>query len=116
MVRVTDASNVAIAEYEYDGLHRRVLKRVPVQPDASSSSGTSSGSSSGAGDDYETDYYFHNADWQVLETRRSAESSASPETLQPKYQYLWSPRYIVCLRQACRRSAVACRGAETAVA
>jgi len=62
-----------------------VLKRVPV---------TGQGSASGGGDQYETDYYFHNAGWQVLETRRTDQLSASPDNLQPRYQYVWSARYI----------------------
>ena len=84
LVEVKEGAEV-VAQYEYDGLNRRVLKRVPV---------TGESSASGGGPEYETDYYFHNAGWQVLETRRTDQSSASPDNLQPRYQYVWSARYI----------------------
>ncbi len=33
--------------------------------------------------------------WQILETRDAARSECTrPESLQPQYQYVWSPRYI----------------------
>jgi len=39
-------------------------------------------------------YYFYNRGWQVLETRDTTTESDQPESLQPVYQYVWSPRYI----------------------
>jgi RHS repeat-associated protein len=39
-------------------------------------------------------HYFHNSAWQTLETRETTTESDQPENLQPKYQYVWSPRYI----------------------
>jgi RHS repeat-associated protein len=39
-------------------------------------------------------HYFYNQQWQVLETRDTTTESDQPESLQPDYQYLWSPRYI----------------------
>ena len=39
-------------------------------------------------------HFFYNQGWQVLETRESASENTGPESLQPKYQYVWSQRYI----------------------
>ncbi len=71
-----------VARYEYDGRFRRVKKHLdsqsPANPDGI--------------DAYE--HYFYNSAWQVLETRPSTTENTGPESLQPQYQYVWSPRYI----------------------
>ncbi len=81
LVEVSDSGTV-VARYEYDGLARRVKKHLdsqsPDNPDGI--------------DAYE--HFFYNGAWQVLETRRSASENTGPESLQPQYQYVWSPRYI----------------------
>jgi len=72
---------VTVAEYQYDGLNRRIAKLVF---DAPSDTWT------------RTDYYY-NEDWQVLEERVAtavlAADKGVPATA-PKVQYLWDPRYI----------------------
>jgi RHS repeat-associated protein len=81
LVEAKDGATV-IGVYEYDGRHRRVKRHVdtdaPVSPDGV--------------DTYV--HYFYNQQWQVLETRETATESDQPESLQPQYQYVWSPRYI----------------------
>ncbi len=71
-----------MAVYEYDGLARCVKKHVdsesPTSPDGI--------------DAYV--HVFYNSGRQVLEERESASENTGPETLQPKYQYVWSERYI----------------------
>jgi YD repeat-containing protein len=65
--------------YKYDGLDRRTTKML----DATSA-------------DMYT-YCYHNASWQLLETRSSGVApnpSLHPETLPPAWQYVWSARYI----------------------
>ncbi len=81
LVEVQDGATV-VARYEYDGLFRRVKKHVDSQSPASPD----------GIDAYE--HYFYNRGWQVLETRRSSSENTGPESLQPQYQYVWSPRYI----------------------
>jgi len=81
LVEVKDGTTV-VAKYEYDGLARRVKKHLDSQ----------SPSSPDGIDAYV--HYFYNRGWQVLETRRSASENTGPESLQPEYQYVWSPRYI----------------------
>ena len=71
-----------VEKYEYDGLHRRIVKIVP-------NAGTSTNRD-------RTDYYY-NASWQVLEEKRADNVStavAANETSLARYQYIWSPRYI----------------------
>ncbi len=81
LVEVKDGATV-VGKYEYDGLNRRVKKHLdsqsPAAPDGI--------------DKYK--HYFYNAGWQVLETRDTTTESDQPENLQPKYQYVWSARYI----------------------
>jgi len=81
LVEVKDGTTV-VAKYEYDGLARRVKKHVD----------SDSPSSPNGIDTYE--HFFYNRGWQVLETRRSTVENTGPESLQPEYQYVWSPRYI----------------------
>ena len=81
LVEVADGETT-IATYEYDGLNRRIKKGfdsdAPSNPD---------------GIDTYVHYYYNRA-WQVVETRETDTESAEPENLQPKYQYIWSFRYI----------------------
>ena len=70
LVEVKDkTTNQTVALYAYDGLNHRISKTV--------------------GDTIQHAYY--NVGWQLLETRVGA---GAPESLQPKYQYVWSLRYI----------------------
>ncbi len=39
-------------------------------------------------------HFFYNAAWQVLETREADSVDDGPESLDPQYQFVWSPRYI----------------------
>ena len=61
------APDTLVAEYEYDGLHRRVRKTV-------------------AGESA-LDYYY-NTNWQVIEVHEG------DDKVYPLKQYVWSPRYI----------------------
>ena len=71
-----------VGVYEYDGLQRRVKRHVDSQaPD-----------NPNGVDTYV--HYFYNSAWQVLETRDTTTESDQPESLQPDWQYVWSPRYI----------------------
>jgi len=81
LVEVKDGATV-IGVYEYDALNRRVKRHVDSQ---------APGSPNGI-DTYL--HYFYNQAWQVLETRDTTTESDQPETLQPDWQYVWSPRYI----------------------
>lgn len=81
LVEVSDGQTV-VGEYTYDGLKRRIKKGLDSQ----------SPSSPDGVDSYV--HYFYNAQWQVVETRETGTESAQAETLQPKYQYVWSSRYI----------------------
>jgi RHS repeat-associated protein len=72
---------VPVAEYQYDGLNRRIAKLVY---DAPSETWTRS------------DFYY-NEDWQVLEERVAAAVLAADKSVPataPKVQYLWDPSYI----------------------
>ena len=81
LVEAKDGQTV-IGVYEFDGLQRRVKRHVDSQaPDNPNGVDTYI-------------HYFHNAAWQTLETRETTTESDQPENLQPKYQYVWSPRYI----------------------
>jgi hypothetical protein len=71
-------------EYVYDGLHRRIAKIVPDDPEDP--------------DDYiRTDYYY-TFDWQAFEervdTRDTLSAARSTPSTTVTYQYLWDPRYI----------------------
>jgi RHS repeat-associated protein len=81
LVEAKDGQTV-IGVYEFDGLQRRVKRHVDSQaPDSPNGVDTYI-------------HYFHNSAWQTLETRETTTESDQPENLQPKYQYVWSPRYI----------------------
>jgi RHS repeat-associated protein len=81
MVKVTDASDETVAEYQYDGLNRRVVKLL-----WNASSETWS----------RTDYYY-NEEWQVLEEREAVGVSTVDKgevATDASVQYLWDPKYI----------------------
>jgi RHS repeat-associated protein len=73
---------VVVGVYEYDALQRRVKRHIdsqaPVSPNGVDT----------------FIHYFYNSAWQVLETRDTTTENDPPENLQPKYQYIWSPRYV----------------------
>jgi len=81
LVEVKDGETV-IGFYEYDGQNRRIKRHLdtdsPTDPDGL--------------DTYV--HYFYNTRWQTVETRDTTTESDQPENLQPKHQYIWSPRYI----------------------
>ncbi|HYW78279.1 MAG TPA: hypothetical protein VE890_01840, partial [Thermoguttaceae bacterium] len=68
-----DDGTTLIATYEYDGKNRRIEKLIEDTPDVNT-------------------HFFHKGN-QVIETRQATDSSP-PESMQPKYQNIWSPRYI----------------------
>ena len=88
LVRVEDGEHL-LAEYEYDGLHRRTLKRVWPTPGEgpSGADSSSSSSSSSGGDTYETTHFYYSNQWQVLEERVDDSTDA-------ERQYIWGLRYI----------------------
>jgi RHS repeat-associated protein len=71
-------SGIVLARYDYDAQGRRVLKVLDENAD-------------GTPDKY---VHFYLNGQQVIETREAASSSAQPESLNPTYQYVWSPRYV----------------------
>ncbi len=78
-------------DVEYDGTGRRIVKGVDENSDGSLDTFT---------------HFFHNRDNQVLETRQGEDvSGAAPaaESLEPKSQNIWSPRYVdsLILRDEC---------------
>jgi RHS repeat-associated protein len=81
LVKVTDGETV-VGQYEYDAWNRRIKRCVdsesPSNPDGL--------------DTYI--HYHYNSQWQILETRETATESSPPESLQPKYQYVWSERQV----------------------
>ena len=81
LVEVKDGATV-IGLYEYDAKNQRVKRHLD----------TDSPADPNGLDTYV--HYFYNTQWQTLETRQTTTESDQPESLQPKYQYIWSPRYI----------------------
>ena len=81
LVEVKDGLTV-IGRYEYDAQNRRTKRHLD----------TDSPDSPDGIDTYV--HYFYTATWQTLETRVTTTESDQPESLQPQYQYVWSPRYI----------------------
>ena len=83
LVEVEDASANTMGKYEYDGLNRRIKKHydtsAPAEPDGTVDVFT---------------HYYYSKRWQVLETRDSSSENTGPESVQPKYDYFWSLRYI----------------------
>lgn len=85
LVEVSDGG-VLIAKFRYDGEGRRILKMFDSQ-------------SPGDPDGLDTYEHLFLSGQQVIETREGtraqpSDSPAQAETLQPKYQNIWSPRYI----------------------
>ena len=80
-----DEAEVTVANYEYDGLNRRIKKHIDSQsPD-----------SPNGVDRYE--HFYYNSSWQTLETRKTTSENAEPEDQENadlQYQYIWSARYI----------------------
>jgi len=74
LTALKDGADV-VAEYQYDGLHRRIVQHVDTTGD-------------GAADLTRHDYY--SRDWQLLEQREGT----TPETADPERQYVWGLRYI----------------------
>jgi RHS repeat-associated protein len=74
LIQVKDGETV-VATYAYDGLNHRITKTV--------------------GETIRHAYY--NAGWQLLETRKTTDPEAHPETLNPEFQFVWSVRYIDAL-------------------
>ena len=72
---VIDAGEL-LAVYQYDGLHRRIVKLLPD------------------GEDYKRTDYYYNEGWQVLEERYEAAGSATTAATDVRTQYAWDPRYI----------------------
>ncbi|NLY00947.1 MAG: hypothetical protein GXY83_33060 [Rhodopirellula sp.] len=81
LVEVKDGQTV-VGKYEYDGQNRRIKKHIDSQSPAGPN----------GIDRYE--HFFYNSQWQVLETRDTTNIDDQAENLQPKYQYVWSARYI----------------------
>jgi len=85
LVEVYDDDNsTLIAEYQYDGVGRRIIKGVDDGTDGSLDTFT---------------HFLHTGN-QVIETREGDDvSGAAPaaDSLDPKYQNVWSPRYIDAL-------------------
>jgi len=75
-VQEDDSANPGdtVAEYRYDGLHRRIAKLIPN------------------GDDWDRTDYYYNGSWQVLAERFaggvSTENRETPATV-AKVQYVW---------------------------
>jgi RHS repeat-associated protein len=80
LVEVKDGATV-VAKYEYDATGRRVKRHI----DSQSPSGPN------GVDRYE--HLFYNG-LQVIETRGTTNVNDAAQNLQPKYQYVWSLRYI----------------------
>ncbi|MBY0589562.1 RHS repeat-associated core domain-containing protein [bacterium] len=76
LVKVINASDsTTVAEYEYDGLNRRIVK--------SNGTGTVK------------DHFYFNEDWQELEVRK--ETSPGTIIASPFEQFVWHPYYIDAL-------------------
>jgi RHS repeat-associated protein len=81
LVEVSDGG-VLVAKFRYDGEGHRILKMFDSQ-------------SPGAPDGLDTYEHLFLKGQQVIETRKgSGSTAAQAEALQPKYQHIWSPRYI----------------------
>jgi RHS repeat-associated protein len=79
----TDAEPpVTVAEYRYDGLHRRIAKLVP---------------NAGTPANWDRTDYYYTASWQVVEERLATNVATAHKddvATEPTYQYIWSLRYI----------------------
>ena len=81
LVEVEDGA-IVVGEYRYDGRNRCVCRDFDSGAPASP-----------AGVDTHVHCFYNNA-WQALETRESNSATAKPESIKPKYQYVWSECYI----------------------
>jgi len=80
-IQTEDETPVTVAEYRYDGLHRRIAKLV-YDP--------------GESEWVRTDFYYTRS-WQVIEERLADEVATEDKedvATAPKQQYIWSLRYI----------------------
>jgi hypothetical protein len=92
-----DTPATLIAEYEYDGIHRRIRKTVYVMPEKAGD--PKAGELVNALDepavDFVLDFYYLSSkagvpnDWQVCEVRKTV-----GETTHPYKQYVWGIRYV----------------------
>jgi RHS repeat-associated protein len=73
LVKVSEGSTT-VAEYEYDGLNRRIVKSL--------------------GTGAVKDHYYFNEDWQELEVRKETSGTISANPLE---QFVWHPYYIDAL-------------------
>ncbi|MEZ6049211.1 MAG: RHS repeat-associated core domain-containing protein [Planctomycetaceae bacterium] len=73
LVKLVDGANT-VAEFEYDGLNRRILKHRYTSGSLTDSL-----------------HYYYNENWQVLEARKEV---SSVEDTDPLEQFVWHPLYI----------------------
>ncbi len=79
VVKVQDDAETpaTVAEYQYDGTNRRVVKLIPD------------------GENWDRTDYYHQTGWQVVEERyANDQASKTAVATEPKFQYIWSLRYI----------------------
>jgi RHS repeat-associated protein len=92
-----DTPATLIAEYEYDGIHRRIRKTVYVIPEKikDPKTGELVNTLAEPAVDFVLDYYYLSSksgvanDWQVCEVRKTV-----GETTHPYKQYVWGIRYV----------------------
>jgi len=76
LVKVADGATT-VAEYRYDGLHRRIARLVPD------------------GQNWDRTDFYYTRSWQVIEQRfANAQADKDAVATAAKYQYVWSLRYI----------------------
>jgi len=76
MVKVTDASDVTIAEYRYDGRNYRIAKLLPN------------------GNNWDRTDSYYNGAWQCLEERYGANQAKETLPTNTKFRWVWSVQYI----------------------
>ena len=79
LVEVKDGATV-VGEYEFDGLGRRVVRRFDADSPASP-------------DGLDTYVHYFYDGHQVVEERETAVASTAAESINPRYQYVWSAAY-----------------------
>jgi YD repeat-containing protein len=78
---VNDTGGATVAEYKYDGLHRRTVKLKFLTSTS-----------------WDRRDYYYTCDWQVVEERELLnQTSKTIVATQPKFQYVWDLRYIDAL-------------------
>jgi len=71
------APGATIAEYQYDGRNRRIVKLKPN------------------GANWDRRDYYHTQEWQVVEERELLNTaSKTTAATTPKFQWVWDPRYV----------------------